>query len=84
MANNSDPVVTLRRKTYERARFRVLTALAHLEDGYRDLLTPEDVIWLLTQAVADLDEAQINDAGVTVNTQPEGLDWRQFAPFMEG
>jgi hypothetical protein len=52
-------LAVLPHKTHVRARRRIQIARYTLEHGITDLLTTQDVLCLLTLAVADLDEARV-------------------------
>lgn len=73
-------VATLPHGTFIRARRRIQIALAILEDGMCfDLLAPEDVIRLLSDALNDLDEVHVVE-GVS-SQQSAGLDWNSYQEF---
>lgn len=74
-------LTTLDRSKYEMAKRRIGIALATIEDGQFDLLTPENVVSLLNAALLDLEEARIEQS---VNHQvSSGIDWNEHASLSE-
>ena len=71
--------ITLRRSKYTMARRRINIALCTLEDGFYDLLSPENVVELLTSALSDLDEAEVIVQGQRGATVERGLDWNAYS-----
>jgi hypothetical protein len=70
--------VTLSNSKYVMARRRINIALCTLEDGFYDLLSPENVVELLTSALADLDEAEITAQSQSGAAVEHGLDWNAY------
>ena len=70
--------IALSRSKYTMARRRINIALCTLEDGFYDLLSPENVAELLTSALSDLDEAEViapSQSGAAVERE---LDWNAY------
>jgi hypothetical protein len=77
----STPVTLLPHSKFISARRRINIALVTLEDGYFDLLTSNDVVWLLNAALEDLDEAHLVEQGR--DEAIKGLDWNAYGPVTE-
>jgi hypothetical protein len=76
--------ITLRRSKYTMARRRINIALCTLEDGFYDLLSPENVVELLTSALSDLDEAEVVGQMQGSATVERGLDWNAYESVTGG
>jgi hypothetical protein len=61
---------------------RINIALATIEDGHFDLLTPENVTALLNAALSDLEGVQVVEAGATYQVN-NGLNWNAYESFTE-
>lgn len=76
MSADLSPVTILPHSKYINARRHINIALVTLEDGIHDLLTTEDVVWLLNAALRDLDEAHLVERGK--DEAIKGLDWSAY------
>lgn len=76
----SKPLAVIPNDKFEMARRRIGIALATIEDGHFDLLTPENVVALLNAALADLEDALVVEeveAGVKYQVSG-GLNWNAY------
>jgi hypothetical protein len=69
-----NPVAVLDHSRYVMACRRIGIALATIEDGHFDLLTPENVTGLLNAALLDLEEAHVVEPRER-NQSSDGLNW---------
>lgn len=73
----NNPLAVIPNDRFEMACRRINIALATIEDGHFDLFSPENVTALLNAALLDLEEAQVVEAGATIQAS-NGLNWNAY------